>query len=170
VATGTFRRQTDDETVEQRRMSGLPMIRRNYHASAAVERGAVALMLGFGTLAAVSYSASQGIKAYNEWKDSLPEEPLEEQTAKAQAEEKVEKATQQQASSQQTEDRSKRENVFNKWFGLSVGAKYYEGGFEDTMTRREAALILGVRESSPTSRIKGAHRKLLYVRSHSFLL
>ena len=29
------------------------------------------------------------------------------------------------------------------------------------MTRREAALILGVRESSPASRIKEAHRKLL---------
>ena len=29
------------------------------------------------------------------------------------------------------------------------------------MTRREAALILGIRESSSTARIKDAHRKLL---------
>ncbi|EEC47907.1 predicted protein, partial [Phaeodactylum tricornutum CCAP 1055/1] len=42
-----------------------------------------------------------------------------------------------------------------------VGSKYYEGGFEDTMTRSEAALILGVRESSDPKRIKDAHRKLL---------
>ena len=54
-----------------------------------------------------------------------------------------------------------RENVFSEWFGVGVGAKYYEGGFEEQMTRREAALILGVRESSPPSRIKDAHRKLL---------
>lgn len=44
---------------------------------------------------------------------------------------------------------------------MSVGSKYYEGGFEDTMTRKEAALILGVRESSAVKRIKEAHRKLL---------
>ena len=35
------------------------------------------------------------------------------------------------------------------------------GGFEETMTRKEAALILGVRESSTPKRIKEAHRKLL---------
>ncbi len=38
---------------------------------------------------------------------------------------------------------------------------YNKGGFEDKMTRKEAALILGVRESSSTKRIKEAHRKLL---------
>jgi DnaJ homolog subfamily C member 19 len=44
---------------------------------------------------------------------------------------------------------------------MSVGSKYYEGGFEEKMTRKEAALILGVRESSASKRIKEAHRKLL---------
>ncbi|EED92609.1 dnaj-like protein, partial [Thalassiosira pseudonana CCMP1335] len=39
--------------------------------------------------------------------------------------------------------------------------RYYEGGFEEQMTRKEAALILGVRESSTPKRIKEAHRKLL---------
>mmetsp|Transcript_9500 Transcript_9500/g.11990 ORF Transcript_9500/g.11990 Transcript_9500/m.11990 type:complete len:139 (+) Transcript_9500:85-501(+) len=56
---------------------------------------------------------------------------------------------------------AKRENFFAKFFNLSVGAKYYEGGFEEQMTRKEAALILGVRESSTAKRIKEAHRKLL---------
>ena len=55
----------------------------------------------------------------------------------------------------------KRENIFAKFFDLSVGTKYYEGGFEDKITRKEAALILGVRESSAPKRIKEAHRKLL---------
>lgn len=34
------------------------------------------------------------------------------------------------------------------------GKRFYEGGFEDKMTRREAALILGVRESAAPQRIK----------------
>lgn len=37
----------------------------------------------------------------------------------------------------------------------------YKGGFEEEMTRREAALILGVRESADPKRIKDRHRKLL---------
>lgn len=48
-----------------------------------------------------------------------------------------------------------------KFFGGSAGSSYYQGGFEDQMTRQEAALILGVRQSSSASRIKAAHRKLL---------
>jgi preprotein translocase subunit Sec63 len=53
----------------------------------------------------------------------------------------------------------RRENIFVKWFNLETG--YYEGGFEETMTKQEAALILGVRQSSSAARIKEAHRKLL---------
>lgn len=36
----------------------------------------------------------------------------------------------------------------------AFGKRYYEGGFEDKMTRKEAALILGVRESAAAQRIK----------------
>lgn len=39
--------------------------------------------------------------------------------------------------------------------------KFYEGGFQPTMTRREAALILGIRESTPTEKVKEAHRKVM---------
>ena len=60
-----------------------------------------------------------------------------------------------------SEEKVVRENIFAKFFAMSVGSKYYEGGFEDKMSRKEAALILGVRESSSTKRIKEAHRKLL---------
>ncbi|KAF4320610.1 hypothetical protein G195_006165 [Phytophthora kernoviae 00238/432] len=38
---------------------------------------------------------------------------------------------------------------------------FYDGPFEEKMTRREAALILGVRESASEERIRNAHRKLL---------
>ncbi|KAI5064170.1 hypothetical protein GOP47_0020840 [Adiantum capillus-veneris] len=37
--------------------------------------------------------------------------------------------------------------------------RFYEGGFQPTMTRREAALILGVRESVAQAKVKEAHRK-----------
>ncbi|CAL9133380.1 unnamed protein product [Musa acuminata var. zebrina] len=39
--------------------------------------------------------------------------------------------------------------------------KFYEGGFQGIMTRREASLILGVRESAPPDKVKEAHRKVM---------
>ncbi|KAF5200019.1 Mitochondrial import inner membrane translocase subunit tim14 [Thalictrum thalictroides] len=39
--------------------------------------------------------------------------------------------------------------------------KFYEGGFQATMTRREAALVLGVRESATPDKVKEAHRKVM---------
>ncbi|GKV05682.1 hypothetical protein SLEP1_g17667 [Rubroshorea leprosula] len=39
--------------------------------------------------------------------------------------------------------------------------KFYDGGFQSTMTRREAALILGVRESTPLDKVKEAHRRMM---------
>eukprot|EP00924_Labyrinthula_sp_SR-Ha-C_P003357 maker-scaffold_15-snap-gene-7.43-mRNA-1 protein AED:0.00 eAED:0.00 QI:33/1/1/1/1/1/2/122/170 len=50
----------------------------------------------------------------------------------------------------------KKEGFFTRMFK----PKFYEGGFEDEMTKREAALILGVRESSPKKKIRDAHRRL----------
>ncbi|GLJ11382.1 hypothetical protein SUGI_0154940 [Cryptomeria japonica] len=42
-----------------------------------------------------------------------------------------------------------------------VTRKFYEGGFQQTMSRREAALILGVRESVSADKVKEAHRKVM---------
>ncbi|XP_059646922.1 mitochondrial import inner membrane translocase subunit TIM14-3-like [Cornus florida] len=39
--------------------------------------------------------------------------------------------------------------------------KFYEGGFQSKMTRREAALILGVREGTPPDKVKEAHRRVM---------
>lgn len=39
--------------------------------------------------------------------------------------------------------------------------KFYEGGFQSQMTRREAALILGVRESVAQEKVKEAHRRVM---------
>jgi hypothetical protein len=114
----------------------------------------VAITLALGTISASAYAASSLVKAYNEWQASRPG-PTEEEKETTENISKSEKEA-------KMEDKSKegaRENIFAKWF--DVGGKYYEGGFEDSMTRREAALVLGVRESSSAQRIKDAHRKLL---------
>ena len=41
--------------------------------------------------------------------------------------------------------------------------KYYKGGFQNPMSRREAALILGVREQVERQKITDAHRRLMLV-------
>jgi hypothetical protein len=60
--------------------------------------------------------------------------------------------------------------VFALWGGDWKASKegffaknFYEGGFEDKMTRREAALILGVRENTAEQRIKESHRRILVI-------
>uniref|UniRef100_A0A5S6QR99 DnaJ homolog subfamily C member 21 n=1 Tax=Trichuris muris TaxID=70415 RepID=A0A5S6QR99_TRIMR len=40
-------------------------------------------------------------------------------------------------------------------------SKYYHGGFEKKMTRREAFLILGVSPSSSKLRIREAHKRIM---------
>ncbi|KAI3996905.1 hypothetical protein MKX01_021181 [Papaver californicum] len=39
--------------------------------------------------------------------------------------------------------------------------RFYEGGFQHTMTRREAALILGIRERDAMEKIREAHRRVM---------
>ncbi|KAH8300056.1 hypothetical protein KR044_009059 [Drosophila immigrans] len=42
-----------------------------------------------------------------------------------------------------------------------ANAKYYKGGFDPKMNKREAALILGVSPSAPKIKIKDAHKKIM---------
>ncbi|KAI6649179.1 Mitochondrial import inner membrane translocase subunit TIM14 [Oopsacas minuta] len=42
-----------------------------------------------------------------------------------------------------------------------IMSSYYKGGFDPTMTHREAARILGVSPSAPLSAISEAHRRLM---------
>ena len=42
-----------------------------------------------------------------------------------------------------------------------LSKRFYRGGFEEKMTRREAALVLGVRESATPERVRERHRKML---------
>jgi DnaJ family protein C protein 19 len=132
--------------------------RREYHTTAVTERG-VAIVMGLATVSALGFAGSSAIKSYNEWKAAQPtEEELEEMRKQEERAKAKDQAPPKQEAATDDSDKPRR-NVFREWF--DVGTKYYEGGFEDTMTRREAALILGVRESSSPARVKDAHRKLL---------
>lgn len=135
--------------------------RRLYHTTAPSER-VVAAILGLATLSALGYAGASAARSYEEWKAAQPT-PEELEAMKKAEEAERQNGQQEQASTQKAEDQAAddrpRENFFKKFF--DVGTKYYEGGFEDTMTKREAALILGVRESASPQRIKDAHRKLL---------
>ncbi len=42
-----------------------------------------------------------------------------------------------------------------------ANAKYYKGGFEPKMTRREAALVLGVSPTAPVKKIRDAHKRIM---------
>lgn len=149
--------QNDDRDVEQTH-------RRYFHSSVSSERAA-AIILSLGALSAASYGVATAVRAYKEFQEQSAKEAAE---AKEEAkrnpktpEEESAKAREASGGKESKGNSGPRENVFESWFGVGVGAKYYEGGFEPTMTRREAALILGVRESSSVSRVKEAHRKLL---------
>ena len=59
-------------------------------------------------------------------------------------------------------DSGSQQQSGSKMWGAEMFAKrFYRGGFEDKMTRREAALILGVRESATPERVRERHRKML---------
>lgn len=47
------------------------------------------------------------------------------------------------------------------WWNKPRAPKRYKGGFEDQMTRREAALILGVRESADKKKVQEAYKRIM---------
>jgi DnaJ homolog subfamily C member 19 len=135
---------------------------RNYSLTTRKEN--TTLILALGTVAATAKAGQYAFQAYEEWKASRPEEDINTSKAEDPQSSSTNADTNTSSSSSGKEgskasNGTKRENMFASFF--NVGSKYYEGGFEEKMTRREAALILGVRESSTEKRIKEAHRKLL---------
>jgi hypothetical protein len=43
----------------------------------------------------------------------------------------------------------------------SANSKYYKGGFEPKMTKREASLILGISPSASKVKVKEAHKRIM---------
>ncbi|XP_069689661.1 mitochondrial import inner membrane translocase subunit TIM14 [Periplaneta americana] len=42
-----------------------------------------------------------------------------------------------------------------------ANSKYYKGGFEPKMTRREASLILGISPTASKTKVKEAHKRIM---------
>lgn len=141
---------------------------RAFGLSSRTERAPQTAILALGTVALTAKAGQYAVQAYNEWAKNQPDPPPPSPENKSNETEGASENQDTTKSSENTEGKKKanatngtRENFFQKYFNIGVGSKYYEGGFEDKMTKREAALILGVRESSTPKRIKEAHRKLL---------
>jgi DnaJ homolog subfamily C member 19 len=110
--------------------------KRNYHAT---KQNDSALIVGGIGILVGAVGAQYALEAYNKYQ--------EQQKAAA---EKGEGGKDGAANSQAF-------GFSSTWFAKN----FYDGGFEEKMTKREAALILGVRESASAERIKDAHRRLL---------
>ena len=153
-------RQDEKHDIPKSKMYCNLQTRRDYSLTSKTENASLAL--GLGAIAATAKAGQYAVSAYKEWKDSQPEEPENSSDKNQQAEDQQQDQQGNANASSKTSDEKqneKRENIFASFF--DVGTNYYEGGFEDQMTKREAALILGVRPSSTEKRIKEAHRKLL---------
>ena len=57
--------------------------------------------------------------------------------------------------------RTASKNASSKGLPLFNISPYYRGGFEKKMTRREAALILGISPSSQSNKISEAHKRVM---------
>jgi DnaJ family protein C protein 19 len=128
---------------------------RSYRVTARKEN--LSLVMSLGAVALTAKAAQYGVRAYKEWQESQ-ERLKKEQDESLGQEAETHRETDRQKKATTGDNES---NLFSRLFGFSVGSKYYEGGFEEKMSRREAALILGVRESSSVKRIKEAHRRIL---------
>ena len=110
---------------------------------------------GLGVVVAAA-TAQYGLGMY----ESYVAKRAAEQPAAAKTEttdENKEKPPQANADTTETPKADSPFSFTSTWFAKN----FYDGGFEDKMTKREAALILGIRESATVDRIKEAYRKLL---------
>jgi DnaJ homolog subfamily C member 19 len=116
------------------------------------------LIIGGLAVAGTAIGLQYAIQFYNSMPSTSSEQP-EKVSPNNKTEEKKQQSTKQKEGAKQGEEEKKKESFFASWFSFSKS--FYDGGFEDKMTKREAALILGVRESSNPDRIKEAHRRIL---------
>ena len=148
--TSYYSKEEDEDSKGRRDLGQI----RSYHTTGRKEN--VTLVMTLGAVALTAKAGQYGVRAYQEWKESQSKEQPTTQPDEGSEPTEAGSSSKQQKSSDATKD-----NIFSQLFGFSIGSKYYEGGFDEKMSRREAALILGVRESSSVKRIKEAHRRIL---------
>lgn len=144
-----------------RRVAGNKVLRRIdhpssfYHCSARNENS---LIFGGLAVAGAAIGLQYGIKIYDSFKNKesptnvTPSEQLNGQSSEGT---ETPNAT--------TENKNTTTTVASGGWQTWFARNFYDGGFEAKMTKREAALILGVRESATAERIKDAHRRIMQV-------
>jgi curved DNA-binding protein CbpA len=138
-------------------------------------------VLGGISVAVAAVGAQYAIKAYNAMPKEKPQEATdgggggsvgdaakEQQPSKGRQTSDQQQQTKAQEGGSSSSVNANMEGIFASWGGSWAEFKksfftkgFYDGGFEDKMSKREAALILGVRESTSPDRIKEAHRRVL---------
>jgi DnaJ family protein C protein 19 len=107
----------------------------HFHSSAPAQS---TLLVGSLSLAAAALAGSYAIRAYNS------ANPSEE------------------APAEQVAGEAAKPSTSHKTYGAEMFARrFYRGPFDDKMSKREASLILGVRESASPERIRERYKKML---------
>lgn len=156
-----------------RRNGALSVSSRQYHVSRRDESSVIigGVVLLVGATVAQKVMQAQAAKAASQGNDEVLEENESKTTSgNESADTAAEEATTKASSGASTQASKKKKapgaasgggglfgDMMTSWFAKN----FYDGGFEEKMTKREAALILGVRESATPERIKDAHRRIL---------
>lgn len=124
-----------------------------YSRHYSITRPQNSLILGGLGVAGVSVLAKYGVDAYNALQKEKKEQAAQvaaeggktddeaNSTAKTSEGQNAQTATKKKKEKKKTPEEAT--NPFSNFFNI-FGKNYYEGGFEDKMSKREAALILGV--------------------------
>jgi hypothetical protein len=136
---------------------------RNFNSSIKAENE---LIVGGLVVAGGAMTLQYGIQAYKSYQAKQAEKQKNAPTSEPDSEVKNTQKASSSSSSSTTQAKAKAQtqtdsNPVNSPFATWFARNFYDGGFEDKMSKREAALILGVRESASVDRIKEAHRRIL---------
>lgn len=149
--------------------SFVPMVvvgsQRLYHKSTVVEND---LIIGGLVVAGGAVTLQYALQAWKNFQANRPppkpeDDAKDAKDAKAEAREEAPKAADKKKTTASSSSSSSKAgpqpnaSPFATWFARN----FYDGGFEEKMTKREAALILGIRESATVERVKEAHRRIL---------
>jgi len=127
----------------------------NYHVSHKAQND---LIIGGLAVAGSAMALQYALTAYNNYQKNKPQGESPSESEEAQ---ETDAKTADPSKAKNAEAKSKPTSAGVSAFEMWFAKNFYDGGFEDKMSKREAALILGIRESASADRIKEAHRRIL---------
>ena len=140
-----------------------PQNTRSFHITAPRQNMLVIGGIGILASAVVAQYSYQLYTSYQLKKaEAAKNPPPVEEESKVKTEAKTESKEETKASEEDIKKaKESKMGTTPGWLDNWFAKRFYDGGFEEKMTKREAALILGVRESTPVNKVKDAHRRIL---------